>query len=85
MFARVSTFQSPVDKLAESEEVLKNEIVPGVQEFDGERGVISLVDRQSGKSLAITLWETEEAMRASEEAAESDPGQGGGCQQRRDH
>ena len=35
------------------------------------RGAILLVDRQSGKALAITLWEDEEAMRASEERANS--------------
>lgn len=30
---------------------------------------INLVDRSSGKTLTITLWETEEAMRNGEEAA----------------
>ncbi len=29
-----------------------------------------LVDRQDGTSISITLWESEEAMRASEEAAD---------------
>jgi hypothetical protein len=33
------------------------------------RGVYFLVDRQSGKALSITLWESEESMRASEEEA----------------
>ena len=31
--------------------------------------MIALGDRQSGKTLGITFWESEEAMRASEEAA----------------
>lgn len=32
-------------------------------------GAILLVDRQTGKAIAITLWETEEALRASDERA----------------
>jgi len=37
--------------------------------MDGFRGMIALGDRQSGKTLGITFWESEEAMRASEEEA----------------
>lgn len=40
-----------------------------MQRIAGFRGVISMVDRTSGDSLAVTLWESEEAMRASEEQA----------------
>ena len=69
MHARVSTFQSPADKLAESEQILQTEIAPKVLEMEGNRGIISLVDRETGKSLAITLWESEDALHASEESA----------------
>lgn len=31
--------------------------------------MITLGDRQSGKTMGITFWENEEAMRVSEEAA----------------
>ncbi len=37
--------------------------------MDGFKGVVGLLDRQSGKSLSITLWESEEALRQSEEEA----------------
>ena len=37
--------------------------------MDGFKGMIALGDRQSGKTLGITFWESEEAMRASEEEA----------------
>jgi len=37
--------------------------------MDGFKGMIALGDRQSGKMLGITFWESEEAMRASEEEA----------------
>jgi hypothetical protein len=37
--------------------------------MDGNRGAIHLMDREAGKQLSITLWESAEAMRASEEKA----------------
>ena len=33
------------------------------------KGAILLLDRESGKAVAITLWQDEEAMKASEERA----------------
>lgn len=38
---------------------------------DQGKGAILLLDRQSGEAIAITLWADEEAMRASEESANS--------------
>jgi heme-degrading monooxygenase HmoA len=40
-------------------------------QLDGYKGAYFLVDRQNGKSLSVTLWESEEAMSTSEEAANS--------------
>jgi heme-degrading monooxygenase HmoA len=44
-------------------------LLPRVFEMDGNRGAILLMDRETGKMMTITLWESEEAMRASEEKA----------------
>lgn len=40
-----------------------------VRQLDGAKSAYLLLDRRSGKALTITLWESEEALRASEEAA----------------
>ena len=69
MFARVSTFQGSVDQTAEGIRVAREQIVPVARLQDGFRGIFILFDRESGRSLSITLWETEEDMHASEEAA----------------
>ena len=69
MFARVSTFQGPPDQTAEGIRVAREQILPAARLMDGFRGIYILFDRESGKSLSVTLWETEEDMRASEEAA----------------
>ena len=42
-------------------------LIAGLQEQG--RGAILLVDRQNGKAISITLWEDEQALRASDEAA----------------
>lgn len=69
MFARVSTYQGPPDQIDKGVRHAQESILPRIQEMDGFQGVYFLVDRQSGKGLSITLWESEEAMHASEEAA----------------
>lgn len=70
MFARVNRFQEDPDRLADSERYAEAEIVPQLKTIPGFQGVLSLVDRTTGESLAITFWETEEDMRASEATAD---------------
>jgi heme-degrading monooxygenase HmoA len=68
--ARVSIFEGPPDMIDESLRQAREVILPQAKEMDpGFKGIIALTDRQSGKLLGITFWESEEAMRASEEAA----------------
>jgi heme-degrading monooxygenase HmoA len=66
--ARVSTFRgSPesIEKaLAQAEEATS--VVRG---FEGNEGLIVLVDREGGRELTITLWDSADSLRASEEAA----------------
>lgn len=71
MFARVSTYHGPTDpdQIDEGLRYVRENILPQVQRMSGFKGVIGLLDRQSGKSLSVTLWESEEAMHASEEEA----------------
>ena len=69
MYARVSIFEGPPDLMDESLRQAREEVLPRAKQMEGFEGMIALGDRQSGKTLGITLWESEEAMRASEEAA----------------
>jgi len=73
VWVRMSTLQgSPNQSDEEIEQVLKvlrENILPAARQMDGYKGVISVGDRSSGKGVTLTFWETEEAMQASEEAA----------------
>jgi hypothetical protein len=67
MYARVTTISgSPTDADAGIENFRAN-VVPFAR--DQGKGAILLVDRQSGEAVAITLWEDEQALRATEESA----------------
>lgn len=67
MHARVTSVAgSPADADAGIDDFRAN-VVPFAR--DEGKGAILLVDRQSGEAIAITLWEDEDALRASEERA----------------
>ena len=70
MYARVSIFEGGnPEQIDDSLQQARDEVLPRAKQMDGFKGMIALADRQSGKTLGITFWESEEAMRASEEAA----------------
>ena len=70
MFARVSALEGPPDRMDEAVRHIRERLIPQLQQQDGYKGFIALGDRQSGKLLGVVLWESEEAIRASEEAAD---------------
>lgn len=69
LFARMSTFQGPADGIDLAAKQAQESIIPAARQMTGFRGILMLADRDSGKSIAVTLWESEATMRDSEEAA----------------
>lgn len=69
MYGRITFLEGSSEQIDAGTEYVRGTILPAARELDGFRGILSLSDRESGKGLTITLWETEEAMRASEEKA----------------
>ena len=51
-------------------ELVRDQILPWLRDSTGFRGLIRLDNRTEGKTLVVTLWADEEALRASAEAAE---------------
>lgn len=68
MHARVTTIVMDPARADEAIARLEQEELPKWKELDGFKGFTLLVDRESGKGVGTTYWESEEAMQASEEA-----------------
>src|SRR5215216_2963606 len=69
MHARVSILEGSPDQIDEGMRQVREVVLPQGKQMDGFKGLIALGDRQSGKTLGITFWESEEALRVSEEEA----------------
>ncbi len=69
MWARVSRFTGPTDRIDEDIRDSREAAKQLLDTTSGSKGLYYLVDRENGRSMAVTLWESEEALRASEEAA----------------
>lgn len=67
MYARIGVWHGSPAEL-ESWAARSEGVKESVSREPGSKGGFFLRDAESGKALTITLWESEEALRASEEA-----------------
>jgi heme-degrading monooxygenase HmoA len=70
VYARVSEVTGPSDGIDAGIAQYRDAVLPAVQAMPGFQRAYLLVDRDNGRSLSITVWESEDAMRSSEEAAD---------------
>ncbi len=68
VYARTTILQADVAKIDEGISLVRDQVIPSVTAMDGCVGMSMLVDRQSGRCIATTAWESEAAMLASAEA-----------------
>jgi heme-degrading monooxygenase HmoA len=66
MFARVSTYRGDGDRLLQG----FADVTGPLEAIEGFSRAYFMVDRENGKGLSITVWESEEALNAS--AAKAD-------------
>ncbi|RNL57971.1 hypothetical protein D7003_05015 [Arthrobacter oryzae] len=66
MFARVSTYKTGPETISDAP---SEDIMGRALEMPGCLGIYYLNGKEAGKDLSITLWESEEAMTESREAA----------------
>jgi hypothetical protein len=67
MHARVTRLTGSPENVEAGISNFRDNVLPFTRE-DG-KGAILLVDRESGSAMAITLWEDEQALAASDERA----------------
>ena len=70
MHGRVTRIEGSPEQVDRGNEYVEGSVLPAARQMDGFRGILSLIDRENGRGLTVTLWESEEAMRASEERAD---------------
>ncbi len=68
--ARVSSLEGSADGIDKGIAFLAETIIPDAEEMTGWRGVLTLVDRSSGKAKTITFWDSPESLRGSEAKAD---------------
>jgi heme-degrading monooxygenase HmoA len=66
MYARITTFLGTPDRLDDDLADARDNVLPQLEGIDGFRGLLILNDRASGRSIAVTFWESEDHLRASE-------------------
>jgi heme-degrading monooxygenase HmoA len=71
MYARVTTIEGAPDRMDDAKRHTQEQTLPQLQKMDGFKGFVALGDRQSGKLLGVAFWESEEALRATEQAVSS--------------
>ncbi|MGH3144561.1 MAG: hypothetical protein ACRDTR_02040 [Rubrobacter sp.] len=71
MHARLSTIEGLPDRVDDATRHVQEQTLPQLQQMEGFKGFIALGDRQSGKILGVAFWESEEVLRATEEAVSS--------------
>ena len=71
--ARSTTIMAQPDRIDDGIALINDELMPMMTDIDGYMGVSLLVDRSSGRCIATTSWESDEAMRASSAQVQPDP------------
>ena len=69
MYARVATFESDPANVDAAIEMVRGEVASGETPpgLEGAK-MLMLVNRETGKGVGVTLFETEDAMRRGDEA-----------------
>jgi heme-degrading monooxygenase HmoA len=66
MHARVTTIQLQPGMTEKLTAIFQGAVVPAAKEQQGFKGGQLLTDRNTGKAVAVSLWETEADLAASE-------------------
>jgi heme-degrading monooxygenase HmoA len=67
MHARSAVIEMSADKIDDAVRFWKDEQIPKYREQIGYKGFTLLVNRDSGKAFGVSFWESEDALKASDE------------------
>ena len=69
MFARVSQYSVDSERLQQGQGAFEEHLMPALRMQPGFSGGLLLANPQKGKVLAVSLWESEQEMHATDEAS----------------
>ena|SRR5215210_5649644 len=69
MFARVTQFDVHPERLREGHREIEEHVLPALRMQVGYSGGLLLANPEGGRMLAVTLWENEENLHATDEAS----------------
>jgi quinol monooxygenase YgiN len=67
VYARSTTIMARPGSIDAGIAQVRDEVMPTILEMDGCIGLSMLADRESGRCIATSAWQSEEAMRATDE------------------
>ncbi|WP_280240899.1 hypothetical protein [Nocardia abscessus] len=65
MYARSSTIAAQASSIDDGTAYLRDEVMPNLSEIQGWVGMSLMADRSTGRCIATTSWESEQALHAS--------------------
>jgi hypothetical protein len=69
-WARLHSLETTPEQYESGLALVRDTLLPWARESSGYRGLIGLVDRESGRALVLTLWADRESFEASAGAAD---------------
>ena len=69
MFARLTQYDVSPEHLEHGRHAVEDHVIPALRMQSGYNGGLLLGNPESGKMLSVSLWETEQEMHATDEAA----------------
>ena len=66
MYARVTVMQGKPETAQQASRIFNESVIPAAKAQKGFKGAFFLTDPSTGKGMSLTLWETEEDLKAGE-------------------
>jgi heme-degrading monooxygenase HmoA len=64
MFGRLITIQVDPSDMDKTISIYGDDVIPALKQREGFVGALHLGDRKTGKNVSITMWDSEESLKA---------------------
>jgi heme-degrading monooxygenase HmoA len=68
MHARMTVMEGTPDRMDAAASQIEDDVLPLLRQQDGFKGFTVMGDRSTGKVVAVSFWESEQALKASDDA-----------------